>query len=122
LSFRRTVIAGQGIYYVLTGLWPLVSMETFEKVTGEKTDDWLVYMVGLLAFVIGTVLLAGVRRATPSLETVMLAVFSTFAFASIDTVFALNGTISRIYLADAVVEVVFFLLIVGGLRWGGKRT
>jgi hypothetical protein len=33
----------QGIYYLLTGLWPLVSIGTFQMVTGEKTDVWLVH-------------------------------------------------------------------------------
>jgi len=28
----------QGVYYLLTGLWPLVSIETFQMVTGPKTD------------------------------------------------------------------------------------
>ena len=28
----------QGIFYFLTGIWPLLSMETFLKVTGPKTD------------------------------------------------------------------------------------
>jgi hypothetical protein len=29
----------QGTYYFATGIWPLASVRTFEKVTGEKTDN-----------------------------------------------------------------------------------
>ena len=42
------MIAAQGIYYWLTGLWPPVSIESFELVTGPETDDWLPQTVGLL--------------------------------------------------------------------------
>jgi hypothetical protein len=32
----------------MTGLWPLVSIGTFQQVTGPKTDLWLVKTVGVL--------------------------------------------------------------------------
>jgi hypothetical protein len=38
----------QGGYYVLTGLWSLVSPRTFQAVTGKKEDYWLVKTVGVL--------------------------------------------------------------------------
>src|SRR5438270_11614006 len=38
----------QGVYYLLTGVWPLVSIDTFQMVTGPKTDLWLVQTVGAL--------------------------------------------------------------------------
>jgi hypothetical protein len=50
--WRRRLIAFQAAYYLATGLWPLVHLPSFEAVTGPKTDDWLVHMVGLLAGVI----------------------------------------------------------------------
>ncbi len=53
----------QGVFYVLTGIWPLLSIRTFERVTGPKVDRWLVKTVGVLVTVIGGVLLlAGSRR------------------------------------------------------------
>jgi hypothetical protein len=48
----RTFSMGQGIFYALTGFWPLISRRTFEKVTGPKHDFWLVNTVGV---VIGTI-------------------------------------------------------------------
>jgi hypothetical protein len=50
--WRRRLIAFQAAYYLATGLWPLVHLPSFEAVTGPKTDDWLVHMVGLLAAVV----------------------------------------------------------------------
>ena len=28
----------QGLYFAMTGLWPLINIETFQMVTGRKTD------------------------------------------------------------------------------------
>lgn len=89
-----------GAYYLVTGLWPLLSMRTFEAVTGPKTDRWLVRTVGLLAAVIGWSLLSGGTRTADR----TLPVGTGLAFASIDTWYVARGTISRIYLADALVE------------------
>ena len=42
-----------------TGIWPLLDIESFQDVTGSKTDLWLVRTVGVLVAVIdGVVLLA----------------------------------------------------------------
>ncbi len=39
----------QGLYLLLTGMWPLVHYRSFEWVSGPKVDDWLVKCVGGLA-------------------------------------------------------------------------
>jgi hypothetical protein len=41
------VLLAQGIFYLLTGIWPLVSTNTFQKVTGPKQDLWLVRTAGV---------------------------------------------------------------------------
>jgi hypothetical protein len=84
-------------------------------VTGPKTDIWLVKTVGLLLMVTGCVLiLAGYRRRIV-LETVILAAGNALALLAIEVIYWLNGTISAIYLVDAVIE---GLLIIGWLRIG----
>jgi hypothetical protein len=56
----------QGLYFLMTGLWPLVSIGTFQQVTGPKINLWLVNTVGVLVAVIGAALiLAGVRGKRP---------------------------------------------------------
>jgi hypothetical protein len=93
------------VYYLITGIWPLVSMRTFEAVTGPKTDDWLVQTVGVLAAAIGATIAVGNWRRPPNRETVTLAVLAALSFAAVDVVFTLAGLISRIYLVDAGVQV-----------------
>ncbi len=113
-SLARLSLA-QGLYYLVTGLWPLASMRAFERVTGPKTDRWLVKTAGILIAVIGGVLtLAGLRgRRSP--EVPLLAAGSAAGLAGIDTVYAARGRISRIYLLDALAEGA--LLVGWALAW-----
>ncbi|MGQ0538647.1 MAG: hypothetical protein ACT4R6_06850, partial [Gemmatimonadaceae bacterium] len=90
--WQRRLLGFQGIYYLAAGLWPIVSMSSFERVTGAKVDDWLVRMVGLLAAVIGATLVIAVRRLrSQPVETIVLAVGSALAFTLIDMWYGLTG-------------------------------
>jgi hypothetical protein len=100
----RGVLVAQAVYYLITGIWPLASLRTFEMVTGPKTDDWLVQTVGVLAAAIGAALLVGAWRSPPNRETLTLAVLGVMSFAAVDVVFVFNGTIDRIYLVDSVIQ------------------
>ena len=100
---------GQGLFYALTGVWPLVSMRTFEMVTGPKTDRWLVKTVGVLVTVIGAVLtLAGLRRRTTP-EVALLAAGSAAGLTGIDVIYSARGRISKVYLLDAAAEAALIL-------------
>src|ERR687897_547956 len=55
----------QAIFYIVTGVWPFVSMRSFEAVTGPKVDRWLVKTVGALVAVIGCALALANRRISP---------------------------------------------------------
>lgn len=114
----RALLKLQAAYYAVTGIWPLASMRTFELVTGPKTDDWLVRMVGLLAASIGLALWTGAREHRLSRAVIVLAIASAASFATIDVVYALSGRISAIYLLDAVVELAFVLGVVIGWKRG----
>jgi energy-converting hydrogenase Eha subunit E len=67
-NFLSLVALAQAFYFLLTGIWPLVSMATFEAVTGPKFDDWLVKTVGVLVSVIGVVLAIAALRRRITLE------------------------------------------------------
>jgi len=97
----------QALYFVVTGVWPCVEIRSFQKVSGPKTDLWLVKTVGVLVSVIGGVIaVAGMRRRiTP--EIAALAVGSSAGLAAIDVVYSSRGRISRVYLLDALAEAAF---------------
>ena len=100
----------QGLYFFVTGIWPLIDIVSFQKVTGPKTDLWLVKTVGSLIAVIGLVLFIAGWSGDFGFEIVVLAVGSSLALTLVDFVYVGNGTISRIYLLDAVIEIVIISL------------
>ena len=93
------------MYYVITGVWPLVDIRSFQAVTGPKTDLWLVKTVGVLVSVIGATLIAGGLGGRPTADLGRLAAGSAAGLAGVDTVYSAKGRISPIYLLDALVEV-----------------
>lgn len=122
MTLLRSVLAAQGVLYVVTGLWPLLHLASFEAVTGPKTDDWLVYTVGLLLAVIGAVLLAALARRTLEGGVVGLAVGAALSLAGVEIVHVANGTIARIYLLDAGIETLFaVLLLIASRRPAGRH-
>ena len=113
----RIVLRIQAAFYVSTGLWPLIDMESFETITGPKTDDWLVYTVGLLLAVIGVTLLIGTRGERRNGAVVFLGAATATSLALIDLTYALSGRISSIYLLDAAGEIVLLaVILVSALR------
>jgi len=100
----QTLLWVQGLYFALTGVWPLVSMETFLAVTGPKGDLWLVQTVGILITVIGLTFLVGAWQREWGGAVPFLAVGSAGALAAVDAGFVAKGILSPVYLLDALVE------------------
>ena len=94
----------QGIYYIITGVWPIVSRRAFEKVTGPKVDFWLVRTIGALITVVGAALtIAGARRkVTP--ELALLGVGSAASLAGSDVIYSSRGRIPPVYAVESVAE------------------
>lgn len=104
-SFMVYLSLVQGVYYLITGIWPLISMRTFQMVTGPKTDHWLVNTVGVLILVIGIVLIfAGVRQNI-TYEILMLALGSAVGLTAIDSIYVMKKRIAPIYLLDTLVQI-----------------
>lgn len=102
---RNRLAIAHGAFDFATGLWPLVSMRSFEAVTGPKPEGWLVKTAGVLIAGVGSVLTtAGVRnRVTPEIK--MLAIATSAGLTLIDLYYAgLRRRISPVYLLDALVE------------------
>jgi hypothetical protein len=107
---RRFMASLQGVYFLITGMWPLLHMDSFLAVTGPKTDVWLVQIVGALVCVPAVLLL----RAARSIEstdriTVTIACAFSAVLLSADLAFVARGDIAPIYLADAALEALFLL-------------
>ncbi|MFC7598356.1 hypothetical protein ACFQU3_23810 [Terrabacter sp. GCM10028922] len=100
----RRMAQAQGLFNVLGGVWPLVSMRTFEAVYGPKTDRWLVQTVGGLLTAVGTTQL--MSRDPAQLRVARaLGVGTATTLLAIDLVYVPKGRISRMYLQDAACEI-----------------
>ena len=99
----------QGAYWLVGGLWPVVSMRTFEAVTGRKTDRWLSKTMGLMMAAVGGCLLASARRGDPSVDLAQVAASTAAVVCGAGTFYAASGRISKMYLLDAVAEAILVL-------------
>jgi hypothetical protein len=118
-ALAQALLWVQGSYWLVTGVWPLVSIRTFQWVTGPKTDHlptgreadhWLVMTAGVLITSIALALLTAAWRRRVSPEIVALAVASAIGLTGIDVIYVARGVIAPIYLLDAAIEV---LLLAG---------
>jgi hypothetical protein len=100
----RLLSIAQGITYVATGAWPLLSMRTFQMVTGPKRDDWLVRTVGGLAVAMGSGMIAGRDRPATVRP---FAVAGAITFIAADVIGVASVRLRPVYLLDAAVQSVF---------------
>ncbi len=128
----------QGLYYIGTGVWPIVSMRTFEMISGRKVDRWLVKAVGALIAVVGAVLIqgsaassgdeknngsgsrtprirlpkqqAGREGASASELVRTLGLGAALCLAAVDLRYVYKRRISPVYLLDAIPELLFTVL------------
>ena len=105
----------QGLYYLLLGLWPLVSLSTYQHVTGHVGDLPLAEVVGVLMLVIGGTLCLAAYRKQGSPEVLFLAFASAGGLVLLDIHFLSRG-LSLVYLFDAAIEVGLVLFWVYGWR------
>ncbi|MBA4139531.1 MAG: hypothetical protein H0X70_03345 [Segetibacter sp.] len=99
----------QGLYWLVTGLWGLLDIDSFMLVTGPKTDIWLVKTVSVLIIVISLSLLSAVNSKEQTRPVILLAISSCIGLAGIDLYYSLNNVISKIYLLDAAAEIIFLI-------------
>jgi hypothetical protein len=105
-----------GAYLVFVGGWPLLHLESFEKITGRKAD-WLTKGVGACLGNVGIQLIQSalhggrVRREVRSLAVRMALTCAAFDFCS----GGVRRRISPVHLVDGAVQLFFATL------WGAER-
>jgi hypothetical protein len=91
-------------YYAVTGIWPIVHLNSFLAVTGPKTDFWLVQFFGALVCVPALALAHTAVSGRVTSPILIVAVSSTVILGVGDVFFVAKGTIGPIYLIDAAME------------------
>lgn len=94
----------EGIFYLLTGLWPLLHFRSFLEITGFKTDIWMVVTVGALLALNGLLYLVESRSRVISKAVVASAIAVPVILLWIDLFYVFSGVISSVYIVDAVIE------------------
>lgn len=100
---RRAVAGVEAAYYAPTALAPFVSRRAFERVTGPKSEWWLVLTVSTLVGSVAAALGLAARE-DPGPESAVLGVGCALTLGLIDVIYAGRGRISPVYLVDAAVE------------------
>jgi ABC-type cobalamin transport system permease subunit len=118
---RRALALAQGGYFVATGIWPLVHMPSFLRVTGRKHDLWLVRTVGALIAVAGAAILAAARRDRVTAEMEFLAAGTAAALGMVDAVYVSRRRIPPIYMLDGAAEAALVTLWLG-LRRAARQS
>lgn len=108
----------QGWFYLFSGAWPLLHRDSFEAVTGPKTDFWLVRTVGLLLCVSGGVMLLAARARRVTREIALLGVLQAAALLVVDLVCVFEPRTTPIYLLDAMAETA----LIAGWRFSWRRV
>lgn len=116
---ERSVAMSHGLFWVGSGLWPIIDLKSFERVTGPKTDGWLVKTVGGLIAVVGATLVAAGARHRITPEARGLAMGSSLVLAAVDVLYSLKRRISPLYLLDAVAELAFAATWLKRRPWRG---
>ncbi|MHB1133248.1 MAG: hypothetical protein ACYC4L_12815 [Chloroflexota bacterium] len=113
--WERLLPAGQGLYYLATGLWPLFSRASFERVTGRKRDFWLVRTIGLLLSAVGSSLLVGAWESGGRRARTVLGLGSAGALAGVDFYYSMRGRVPRAYFIEGLAELTLVLGWLAGL-------
>jgi|SRR5690606_5608045 len=98
----------QGLYFLITAIWPMLDIESFMKVTGPKTDVWLVISVSylLIPYTLICLRTAFNRNETNQLIKLNMILVSVF-LAGVEFYYYLNGTIRWVYAVDGIFQLIF---------------
>ncbi|CAL9581841.1 hypothetical protein [Streptomyces sp. enrichment culture] len=104
----RTVARAQGLFNVVGGAWPLVSLRTFGRVYGPVADGWLQKTSGALLLSAGCTMLRAASRTASGEDGVRHArrtgIGTALTFLAIDLVYVPKKRIRATYLVDAAME------------------
>jgi hypothetical protein len=109
MKLYRTILLVQGVYYLITAIWPLIDINSFMVVTGYKTDQWLVKTVGALLIPIALTLLSLRYLKADFRIGLILGSTSALAFIIIDFYYSVRNSIKDIYQIDGLAEILILL-------------
>ena len=99
------IARAHGAFNIVSGLWPLVHVRSFEAVFGQKTDRFLEYTVAGLMTCVGWSQLRSNRLPGGAAHARTVGVGTAATLLAIDLIYAPPRRIPATYLIDAAAEV-----------------
>jgi hypothetical protein len=109
--WRRWVLSGQGGYYVITGLWPLLHFSSFTSVVAFRVNPFQAHVFAAVIIVVGGSLLEAARREPPGRFPTMLGIGVASAIALVSLVWLPRLAVASLLWADLAVEVAFAIAL-----------
>lgn len=106
----KVLLLAQGVYSLLTALWGLIDIESFMAITGPKSDVWLVKTVSVLIIPISLCLLSYLITRSGFTQVAIVGITSAIGLGTIDFYYSLRDVISKVYLGDGFMQVLFLLM------------
>ena len=105
--WRRWALGGQGVYYVATGLWPLLHFDSFADVVAFQVNPFQAQAFAAVIIVVGLALLEAARREPPGPFPTLLGIAVAGAISVVSLTWLPRlGAASGLW-ADLAVEVAF---------------
>lgn len=117
-TILKIVLWWQGLYYGLTGLWALVALDHFSKVTGHYGDAFEMHSIAALALILGAAFIWGALRERHLAFASWLSLGAALAVIIPELVYfdEIKGTL---FLLDLFEEIAVAVALAIGLR--GRR-
>lgn len=106
----KVLLLAQGVYSLLTASWGLIDIESFMAITGPKADVWLVKTVSVLIIPISLCLLSYLITRSGFTQVAIVGITSAIGLGTIDFYYSLRDVISKVYLGDGFMQVLFLLM------------
>ncbi|MCW3076711.1 MAG: hypothetical protein JWO32_1320 [Bacteroidetes bacterium] len=100
-----------GLYLSITGIWPIIHLNSFLFITGPKNDIWLLKTFSLLLIAVGITLILSSKYKNVPAPLIILPLLISSALLFADVYYPLIGKIRPVYLLDGIIQLLFISLI-----------
>ena len=120
-TYAISLFRTYGGYLTLTGIWALIDVDSFMRVTGPKTDIWMVKTLSLMFTSMGLTFLLAAYLGEGKLLFSVLGFFTCASVLGIDVYYSLNEVIWKVYLIDGFMQMLFLAGFIMLLKQQSKQ-
>src|SRR5262249_50298275 len=105
----------------IRGLWSVLGYGFHGAASGETVTAYLAHSTGLLVLIIGAALCLAAYRRQGSPEVLLIALGAAAGLTILDLLYVFNGSISVLFILDALIQASLVAAWVHGWRTGKKE-